>query len=142
MDVVRRNFAKLPAELQTGLLRSDASERLKELLKMDEYPGSVYAQAKAAGVDYRRLLREASRKHDADTLRVLIEGGEKAELAGEAGETEAEVYSLLMQAWGDAGFSQALAAQLEERRKRVLELIGHAWAEPRWELYPKTGRMR
>lgn len=142
MDVVRRNFAKLPAELQTGLLRSDASERLKELLKMDEYPGSVYAQAKAAGVDYRRLLGEAERKEDADSLRALVEAGDKAGLMGEAGETEAEVFLLLMQVWGDAIFAEALSAQGEPRRKRVLELIDHAWAEPRWELYPETGKMK
>jgi hypothetical protein len=142
MEVVRKNFTKLPADFQAIVLAEEAAEKLEALTKSESYPGSVYAQSEAAGLDYRKLLREADGGASRESLQALIEVKSKAALMGEAAETHAEVLLLLMLSWGDELFAAALAPQPREVQQAVMADIAHAWAEPRWELYPETGKLR
>ena len=142
MDVVKKNFGKLSAEFKSIVLAEEAAKELETLMKMEAYPGGVYAQASAAGVDYRKLLREADGGASRESLQALIEVKSKAGLMGEAGETHAEVLLLLMLSWGDELFAAALAPQPREVQQEVMADIAHAWAEPRWDLYPETGKLR
>jgi len=100
---------------------------------MEEYGGSIYAQAKSDGVDYRPILLSAIGL-DQKALTSLLE----MKFMGEGGETHCANLKDLMKLWGDDHFSKVVAKQPAAIRDLVVGNIDYAWADPEWDVYPKT----
>jgi hypothetical protein len=111
----------------------DAKRSLEENAKMEEYAGSIYAQAKIDGIDYRPILRSAI---DLDQKSLISLFAMK--FMGEGGETHCEILKDLMRLWGDEQFSKVVATQPADIRDLVVSNIDYAWADQEWNLYPKT----
>ena len=113
--------------------REAAKKKLEEAVGMDEAKGSVYAQAKLDGIDYRPILRKAIAL-DKESVESLF----AMSFMGEGGESHAANLLHLMQLSGDDWFSEILSGQDGEIRGLVVGSIKHAWADPEWDLFPKT----
>ena len=111
----------------------EAKRSLEEKAKMEEYRGSIYAQAKADGIDYRPILRSAI---DLDQKALISLFAMK--FMGEGSETHCANLKDLMKLWGDDQFSKVVTGQPAEIRDLVVSSIDYAWADPEWNLYPKT----
>ncbi len=111
----------------------DAKATLEKNVKMDEYRGSIYAQAKLDGIDYRPILRQAIDLDEA-AIRSLF----TMNFMGEGGESHSENLLLLMKLWGDDRFSKALSGKPAKTRDLVIILIDYAWADPEWDIFSKT----
>ncbi len=104
---------------------------------MEEYPGSIYAQARLDGIDYRMTFRNAITLNP-KALSELF----KMQFVGEGGETHCGNLINLMCLWGDADFAKRLAAEEPKIRKLVLSNIEHAWGRPEWARFPQTDTLR
>jgi len=111
----------------------EAKRSLEENAKMEEYRGSIYAQAKADGIDYRPILRSAIGLDQKALISLFA-----MKFMGEGGETHCANLKDLMKLWGDEQFSKVVAGQPAEIRDLVVSNIDYAWADPEWNLYPKT----
>jgi len=111
----------------------EAKRSLEEAVQMEECGGSIYAQVKVAGIDYRTTLRSAI---DLDHKALISLFAMK--FMGEGGETHCANLRDLMKLWGDAQFAKIVATQPAEIRDLVVSNIDYAWADPEWSLYPKT----
>ncbi|MCW1916986.1 hypothetical protein OJ996_25580 [Luteolibacter sp. GHJ8] len=142
-EVVMANLGKLRPDLQIDLFASGARQRLNELLEANGYLGGVQAMSLRLEENYRKILGEAMRSRTPEALHALLKGNADAKsLVGNAGQTHGHALLWLMQSWGDDSFSAALREEPREVQKRTVEIIEQAWAEPRWELYPETGKLR
>jgi len=99
---------------------------------MEEYGGSIYAQAKADGINYRPILRSAIGLDQKALISLFA-----MKSMGEGGETHCANLRDLMKLWGDAQFAKIVATQPAEIRDLVVSNIDYAWADPEWSLYPK-----
>jgi hypothetical protein len=114
-------------------LQAGAKRNLEETVQMEEDPGSLFAQARFDGTDYRPILKRAI---DLDLKALLSLFPLK--FMGEAAETHGAVLKDLMQLWGDTRFAEALRSQPQNVRDLVIGSIDYAWAEPDWSAFPKT----
>ncbi len=111
----------------------EARRSLEETAQMEAHGGSIYAQAKADGIDYRPILRNAI-DFDQEALISLFE----MKFMGEGGETHCANLKDLMMLWGDDQFSKVVETQPPEVRDLVIGSIYYAWSDPEWDLFPKT----
>lgn len=114
-------------------IQIEAKRSLEENAQMEEYGGSIYAQAKADGIDYRPILRSAIGL-DQKALTSLF----AMKFMGEGADTHCENLKDLMKLWGDDQFSKVVATQPAKIRGIVVSNIDYAWADPEWDLYLKT----
>lgn len=110
-----------------------AKRKLEATSQMEEYRGSVYAQAKIDGIDYRSVIKKAT-SHDRKALESLF----ALRFTGEGAETHCSILLDLMRFWGDAKFAEALATQTKEIRDLVIGSIDYSWADPEWPSFPLT----
>ncbi len=111
----------------------EAKRALETTVKMEEYGGSIFTQARLDKIDYRPILRRAI-DHDEKALASLF----TMRFMGEGGETHCANLLQLMKLWGDDEFSKTLARQPAEIRDLVIGSIDYAWADPEWRIYNKT----
>jgi hypothetical protein len=111
----------------------EARRSLEETAQMEAYGGSIYAHAKADGIDYRPILRSAIGLDQKALISLFA-----MKFMGEGGETHAANLKDLMKLWGDDPFAKVVARQPAEIRDLVVSNIDYAWADPEWNLYPKT----
>lgn len=121
------------AELAPSPSQELAKRELEEASQMEEYAGSLYAQARADGVDYRPMLKQAIRL-DRKALASLF----KMRFMGEGAEMHGSILLDLLTLWGDAAFAEALRSQSKEIRALVIGSMDHSWATPEWSSFPLT----
>ncbi len=114
-----------------------AKKQLEQTVRDEETPGSVLAQARLDGMDYRPVLERAIQM-DAKALAALFAYTNSGKQMGEGAETHSAILLRLMHLWGDTKFSELLASQAPEGRDKVVASIDYAWAGPEWKSYPKT----
>lgn len=114
-------------------IQVEAKKTLEQDAKMEEYGGSIYAQARVDEIDYRPILVSAI-KLEKPALTSLF----AMQFMGEGGETHSANLKNLMRLWGDEKFAEVLSAQPKKIREIVVGSIDYAWAEPNWASYPKT----
>ena len=110
-----------------------AKAALEESVRREEDRGSIYAQARIDGIDYRTILRKAI-DLDEDAIKTLF----SMRFMGEGGESHCANLLLLMKLWGDDHFAKTLAGRSERIRDLVVGSIDYAWANPEWNKYPRT----
>ena len=113
--------------------QATAKTKLKENAAMEEYRGSIYAQAKLDGIDYRASLRQAIAL-DKEAIESLF----AMRFMGEGGETHSTNLLRLMHLWDDEQFSKVLSGQPERVRGFVVCSIDYSSADPEWIAFPKT----
>ena len=121
----------LGAELTPAQLA--AKQALEKSVGGEAHQGSIIAQARLDGFNYRQLLQRCIGRNE-DALRDLFQ----LRFIGEAGESHSADLLHLMVLWGDADFAAILADQPEAVRKRVVGFIDYAWAEPEWGAYARV----
>lgn len=100
---------------------------------MEEYHGSIFTQAKLDGIDYRSVLQSAIKLNEKALISLFA-----MKFMGEGGETHCANLKNLLKLCGDDQFSKVVAKQPAEIRDLVVGSIDYAWADPKWDLYPKT----
>lgn len=100
---------------------------------MEEYGGSIYAQARHDKIDYRPILKRAINLERPALISLF-----GIQFSGEGGETHSEILKDLMMLWGDEKFAEVLATQPKKVQEIVVGSVDYAWADPNWASYPKT----
>ncbi len=113
--------------------QAEAKTSLEEIAKMEEYGGSIYAQARHDKIDYRPILKRAINLEKPALISLF-----GMQFMGESGETHSKILKDLMMLWGDEKFAEALGEQPEKVREMVVGSIDYAWADSIWASYPKT----
>lgn len=119
-----------------------AELQLKEYLTDESYTGSVFAQGKLDGIDYRKLLRGAIRR-DSASLAGIFRYTANGKLMGEGAESNCDILRQLLRFWGDRAFARVLAAESLKVRIAVIAAIDYAWPHPGWQPtdFPLTFRL-
>jgi hypothetical protein len=113
--------------------QAEAKMSLEKVAKMEEYDGSIYAQARHDKIDYRPILKRAINLEKPALISLF-----GMQFMGEGGETHCEILKDLMILWGDEKFATVLGEQPKKVREIVVSSIDYAWADPSWASYPKT----
>jgi hypothetical protein len=101
--------------------------------QMEEHGGSIFAQARADGIDYRPILNRAANLDKTALVSLFT-----MKFMGEGGDTHCAVLRDLMQLWGDAKFAEVLVSQPQEVRALVVSSIDYTCADADWISYPRT----
>jgi len=121
------------AKAEPTPIQIEAKRQLEEAAQMEEYPGSIFAQAKWDKIDYRSILKRAIHLDEKALVSLF-----SMRFMGEGGETHCENLMRLMKLWGDDKFSKVVASQPAEIRRLVVSSIDYASTHEEWRLYPKT----
>jgi len=100
---------------------------------MEEYRGSIFAQAKLDGIDYRPILKRAVNLDKTALVSLFT-----MKFMGEGGDTHCANLRDLMHLWGDAKFAEVLVSQPKEVRALVVSSIDYTCADSDWIPYPRT----
>ena len=100
---------------------------------MEDYGGSIYAQARVDKIDYRPILIRAINLEKPALTSLFA-----MQFMGEGGEAHSAIFKDLMTLWGDEKFAELLATQPKKVREIVVGSIDYAGVEPDWASYPKT----
>ncbi len=107
-------------------------QRLQSYLDSPSERGSVFAQSKLDGVDYRNLLRGAVAK-DSASLTGIFRYTANGKLLGEGAESNCDILYQLLHLWGDASFARVLAVEPPKVQSVVISALDYAWPHPGWQ---------
>lgn len=99
-----------------------AKDTIEGVLNMKEERGNVLAQGRLDGVDYRKLLREASSKHTQSLVKLFEYTGNRS-LMGEGAIENGEILKALLLYLGDDFYSTALKMSSAEAKRQVISVL-------------------